>query len=117
MPADAAQLFRRLGYECWHVSEFGMQRAEDEDILLFARDKGCVVITLDADFHALVAVRGLSAPSVVRLRREGCKAETAVGILAPVLARYQADLMSGALISVKENRVTRHLLPVGGGQY
>ncbi len=61
---DAAQLFRRLGYECLHVSELGMQRAEDEEILAFARDQGCVVITLDADFHTFVAVWGLSAPSV-----------------------------------------------------
>jgi len=41
-----------------------MQRAEDEEILAFARDQGCVVITLDADFHTFVAVWGLSAPSV-----------------------------------------------------
>ena len=58
MPADAAPMFHKLGYECRHVSEIGLQKAEDEEILSCARDEGCVVITLDADFHALVAVRG-----------------------------------------------------------
>jgi predicted nuclease of predicted toxin-antitoxin system len=50
---DAARLFRELGYECHFVSELGMQRAEDEDILSLAQARGCVVITLDADFHAV----------------------------------------------------------------
>lgn len=93
-----------------------MQKAEDEVILAFAQDHGCVVVTLDADFHALVAVRGLSLPSVVRLRREGCRAEAVVEILRPVLDHYRGDLENGALISVKENRVTCHRLPVGKEQ-
>jgi predicted nuclease of predicted toxin-antitoxin system len=113
IPADAALLFRELGYECWHVSEFGMQQAEDEDILSFARGRDCVVITLDADFHALVAVRGLHGPSVIRLRREGCRARTVVRLLEGVLSSRRADLANGALVSVKERRTTCHRLPVG----
>ena len=113
MPAGAAQLFRDLGYECSHVSELGMQRSEDEDILAFAGDRGWTVVTLDADFHALLAVRGLSRPSVVRLRREGCRAEAAVAILTPVLERYRIEIAQGAMISVKEHRVTCHRLPIG----
>lgn len=113
VPSDAAPMFRQLGFDCQHVSEIGMQKADDEEILSYARDLGSVVITLDADFHALVAVRGLSAPSVVRLRREGCRAEAAVAILTPVLERYRLNLEEGALVSVKEHRVTCHRLPVG----
>ena len=91
-----------------------MQRAEDEEILAWAVERGCVLLTLDADFHALVAVRSLRKPSVVRLRREGCRAEAVVAILGPVLERYAQDLADGVLISVKEHRVTSHRLPVGG---
>ena len=91
-----------------------MQRAEDEDILSLAQERGWVVITLDADFHALVAVRSLAGPSVIRLRREGCRAEQVVGLLQGVLIRFHAELASGALVSVKEHRVTCHRLPVGG---
>jgi predicted nuclease of predicted toxin-antitoxin system len=90
-----------------------MQRSDDEDILAVASERGYVAITLDADFHALVAVRGRYAPSVIRLRREGCRAESVVAILVPVLERYAGDLEAGVLISVRERRVTRHLLPVG----
>ena len=48
IPADAVPLFRSLGYQCRHVSEFGMQKAEDEDILAVAMEQDAVVITLDA---------------------------------------------------------------------
>ena len=95
------------------MSAFGMQQADDEMILSFAAEQGHVVITLDADFHSLVAVRGLRLPSVIRLRREGCRAEAVVEALAGVLENYSADLKAGCLISVKEHRVTCHRLPVG----
>jgi predicted nuclease of predicted toxin-antitoxin system len=90
-----------------------MQKAEDEDILVLASQRAAVVITLDADFHALVAVRGLRGPSVVRLRREGCRSEAVVEILKSVLVRYRSQLEEGCFISVKENRATFHRLPVG----
>jgi predicted nuclease of predicted toxin-antitoxin system len=59
VPADATQGFRNLGYSCWHVAELGMHKAEDEEILALAAERNAVVITLDADFHALAAIRGL----------------------------------------------------------
>jgi hypothetical protein len=52
----------------------------------------CVAITLDADFQ---------------------RAETAVGILDPVLEHYRVEIKKGALISVKEHRVSCHWLLVG----
>ena len=113
IPADAASLLRGLGYPCWHVSELGMQKAQDENILALALERSAVVITLDADFHALVAVRGLRRPSVVRLRRQGCRAETVVEILNGVLFRYGPQLEEGCLVSIREHRTTFHRLPVG----
>ena len=113
VPADAATLFRQLGYECLHVSEAGMSRAGDEEILAFAAERGAVVVTLDADFHALVAVKKSTGPSVIRLRREGCRAEALVGMVEPVLRRYREELAGGSLISIKEGRVMCHRLPIG----
>jgi predicted nuclease of predicted toxin-antitoxin system len=49
-----------------------MEMAKDEEILALAIGTGSLAISLDADFHALVAVRGWRKPSVIRLRREGC---------------------------------------------
>jgi predicted nuclease of predicted toxin-antitoxin system len=75
-----------------------------------------VVITLDADFHALVAIRGLRRPSVIRLRREGCRAEAVVKIVGDVLASLRSELEKGCLISIREHLASVHMLPVGARQ-
>ena len=36
VPRDAAALLRSLGHGCMHVSEIGMSKAADEEILAFS---------------------------------------------------------------------------------
>jgi hypothetical protein len=45
IPAEAALLFRESGCDCQHIPELGMHKAEDEEILAFGHDNGCVAIT------------------------------------------------------------------------
>ena len=116
LPRSALAALRASAHDVVHTADIALAKASDAEILEAARLDGRVIVTLDADFHALVAVRGLNSPSVIRLRREGCRAETAAGILNPVLERYRVDLEKGALISVKEHRITCHRLPVGRSQ-
>ena len=55
---DAAALLRSLGYDCLHVSEIAMSKAADERILAYSMGRNAVVVTLDADFHTILAVSG-----------------------------------------------------------
>jgi predicted nuclease of predicted toxin-antitoxin system len=66
---DAAGALRDTGLNCVHVGEVGMSMAADAEILAWAVHQNAIVITLDADFHTILAVCGSSAPSVVRLRK------------------------------------------------
>ncbi len=77
VPRDAAAGLREHGYECVHVGEAGMQNAADDEILAWS-GKGSVVVTLDADFHAILAVSGASGPSVIRLRIQWLRAPDVV---------------------------------------
>jgi predicted nuclease of predicted toxin-antitoxin system len=47
----------------------------DADILAYGRQELRVVVTLDADFHTLLALSGARSPSVVRIRIEGLRGE------------------------------------------
>jgi predicted nuclease of predicted toxin-antitoxin system len=58
VPNDTAALLRSLGYDCVHVSELGMSKAADDEILALSLARNAVVVTLDADFHAILAVSG-----------------------------------------------------------
>ena len=48
----AAALLRQRGFDAAHVSEIGMDRADDAEILDRAGLDGSTCITLDRDFHA-----------------------------------------------------------------
>jgi len=52
---NAAAILREAGFDAVHVSEIGLERAEDSDILSIARQESRVCITLDHDFHAHLA--------------------------------------------------------------
>lgn len=81
LPHSSLVFLRAEGWDVMHVQDLGMQQATDTDILLYARNDKRVVITLDADFHALLALSGESSPSVVRVRQEGLRAKELAQLL------------------------------------
>lgn len=113
VPRDAAALLRSLGHDCIHVGEIGMSKAADEEILAFSLGRNAVVVTLDADFHAILAVSGAQGPSVIRMRLQGLGAPEVVGVIRNVLARFEAELKGGSMITVKTRKTACHRLPVG----
>ena len=110
LPRSTAILLRSHGWDIVHVAEIGLSSAQDIEILLHAFDNGRVVVTLDADFHALLMVNKLSAPSVVRLRLEGLKGEELAVVLEKVLADISADLAIGSMVTVNRNTIRIHRL-------
>lgn len=114
VPRDVASLFRNLGYECMHVGEIGMWKASDGEILAFALERSAIIVTLDADFHAILAVAGARGPSVIRVRIEGLRAAGIFELVKHILDVFAADLKRGSLITVKAQKITCHWLPIGG---
>jgi predicted nuclease of predicted toxin-antitoxin system len=93
-----------------------MWDAADAEILAFALGKHATVVTLDADFHTILAVSGASQPSVIRFRVQGLRARETVRLVQEVLAAFADELARGALITVKARKTTCHRLPVGGSE-
>ena len=112
LPRSAAELLSSTSVDTAHVWDIGMATAEDEAILAAARKQQRVVVTLDADFHALLALSGAKDPSVIRIRIEGLRAEPLCKLLLDVLAKCRADLEAGALITVRRTRIRVKRLPV-----
>lgn len=115
IPRDGATLVRASGHECTHVGEIGMSRASDKEILARASELSAVVVTLDADFHTILAVSGAQGPSVIRLRLQGLGAAAVTETLQNVVTAFSSELHRGVLVTVKEHKTTCHLLPVGSG--
>ena len=96
-----------------HVGDLGMASASDESILNGARQRQAVLVTLDTDFHRILAACRAVSPSVVRIRIEGLKGEQLATILIQVVATATAELSAGAVVSVTENRIRVRSLPIG----
>jgi predicted nuclease of predicted toxin-antitoxin system len=87
-----------------------MFMASDPEILTYAREQGSVVVTLDADFHAILAVSGAVDPSVIRIRLQGLNAAAVVRVICDVMGKHAAELAQGCMITVKQRKTTCHLL-------
>ncbi len=113
LPRSTVQHLAGMGIAAEHVGDLGMARAADANILDVARERQAVVVTLDADFHALLATSRATSPSVVRLRIEGLKGEETAALLGQVLAVAGTELEAGAVVSVTARRIRVRLLPIG----
>jgi uncharacterized protein (DUF433 family) len=56
------------GWETVHWHAVGEPNAPDGEIMVWARDHGCYVVTNDLDFSAILAATRAEGPSVVRIR-------------------------------------------------
>lgn len=101
-----------FGYEVDHVGDLGIARAEDSEILIRARDTGAVIITLDADFHALLARNASMGPSVVRLRVQGVRSEQLCALIQAVLESCAEPLAGGAVVSANDEAARVRRLPI-----
>ena len=80
--------------------------------LAFAEQHSRVIVTLDADFHTLLARSGGAGPSVIRVRIEGLRAAGLADLFKDVLEICKEDLGNGAMVSVTEKAVRVRRLPL-----
>lgn len=113
LPLSSASLLASLGYDALHVEEADYSRADDRRIIELALAQGRVIVTLDSDFHQLLALSGARKPSVIRIRREGLRAQELAELIANVVQRFGSQLSAGAMISVTAKTIRVHRLPAG----
>ena len=111
-PRSAAGLLRDVGVDALHVGEISMAAAADSAILLRALKETRVVVTLDADFHALLALNEAIAPSVVRIRIQRLRAQAMTELILNVLRQCSAELMQGVAVTVEPNKIRIRRLPL-----
>lgn len=108
----AATILRQNGFDAVHVSEIGMERAEDALILERARNDERVCVTLDHDFHAHLAVAGQGRPSVILLRAQGLDAQRQSDLIRIVYVQCEDALSEGAAVSADRESIRIRRLPL-----
>ena len=112
LPLRAAVLLRDRGLDCLHVGEVSLYSAEDPEIIAWAESEGRVCITRDTDFHALLATRGSTGPSVIRIRIESLTPAETANLIELACERYR-DFDAGALLTITPGKIRCRRLPIG----
>lgn len=113
LPRSTVVHLATLGIAAEHVGALGIGNATDTAILEAAIDSQAIVVTLDADFHRLLATSKARSPSVIRIRIERLKGDQLANILAQALSGISTELEAGAVVSVTPSRIRARLLPIG----
>lgn len=105
-------MLQKVGWDVVHTFEAGLSRAMDIELLEVARREKRVVVTLDADFHAILAVANADAPSVIRIRQEGLRGENLADLLTSIWPKIARQVEKGALVTITESALRIRRLPV-----
>jgi predicted nuclease of predicted toxin-antitoxin system len=108
---DWVDYLGECGHDAIHWSSIGRVDASDDEILHWARDKDQIVLTSDLDFAALLALSAASTPSVIQLRTESTLSGRVRPLALDAIERTQADLRSGALLTIEAARLRLRILP------
>ena len=112
VPRSAAAILRRALQDAIHVGDIGMAAAPDSFILRYASSENRIVVTLDSDFHALLALSGSSRPSVIRIREEGLKGAALAALILQIAKPFKSELETGYVITFQAGKIRYRALPL-----
>ena len=108
----AVRELERLGHDAIHVGDVQMAASADSEILAYGLIHNRIVVTLDADFHALLAHSDAHQPSVLRIREEGLKGPETALLIVQISGRFKSELVSGCVMTYINGKVRLRMLPL-----
>jgi predicted nuclease of predicted toxin-antitoxin system len=100
------------GFEALHWSAIGRADAPDSEIMAYAAEHNCVVLTHDIDFGGILAATHGEKPSVVQLRTDDVSPHSVGPQVIAALHHMESELEAGALLTVDPQRLRVRLLPL-----
>jgi predicted nuclease of predicted toxin-antitoxin system len=112
LPLRAAGLLRGRGMDAIHAREAGLAAESDPAILKFAAAERRICVTVDQDFHRLLAGNSATAPSVILIRAQNLDYEETAELIGRTLAQAGSPLETGAAVTVTRRGLRLRLLPL-----
>ena len=101
------------GWDAIHVGDIGMSSATDVEIIEKGRAERRIIVTLDSDFHAHLAVTGTKFPSTIRVRIEGLRGNELALLLIESWRHIEQQVINGAMITITAKNIRVRKLPIG----
>jgi predicted nuclease of predicted toxin-antitoxin system len=98
LPYSTVKYLQPAGWDIIHTVDVNIERATDRAIIEYAGEVGRFCVTLDSDFHSIIAVDNAKDPSVIRIRQEYLKGVDVANLLMRIYPAIAKDLEVGALV-------------------
>lgn len=112
LPRSAVSALCGEGWDVLHTGDIGMSRSSDAEILEYARRGKRVIVTLDSDFHTLLALTNAADPSVIRIRLEGLKGPELALLIKRIWPKIESQIREGAMVTVTDSGIRVRKIPV-----
>jgi predicted nuclease of predicted toxin-antitoxin system len=98
LPIALARFIAASNLGCLHVRDVELDRADDQTIWAYAKERCYVIVTKDEDFQAMANRQGTIPPQVVWVRLGNCRKDTLISAFGKLLNSLKEELDSKALV-------------------
>lgn len=117
LPAEVARLLRSAGHDAVHVRDYGLQAAEDHEILERAEVEDRILVSADTDFAALLAVMRRAKPSFILFREPALiRPHDYASRILDSLSVLEGDLEAGCVVVFRHGCIRLRSLPFSDRQ-
>lgn len=102
---------REYGFNIDRVSDILPMNSTDDKILEYAVKNNKIIITQDLDFSAILALRGLSAPTVVTLRLSDTRIDVVTKKIRSTWKQIE-NYLEGYAITITDKDIRFKKLPI-----
>jgi predicted nuclease of predicted toxin-antitoxin system len=105
LDADIATALQQQQYDVVRVSEVGLSRANDQQVLQKAIQTKRILITLDEHFGDWAVLPLSDHPGVIRIKANPAITKTILSVLLPFLRNHGNKIFTNRLVIVGSKRV------------
>ena len=108
-----AEILTSSGHDGLHVRDVGLLTASDEKIMAHASADDRVIVSADSDFATMLALGGMTVPSLILLRSaDHLSPSEQAALLLANLPTVAPDLASGSVVSLSTTHLRARRLPM-----
>jgi predicted nuclease of predicted toxin-antitoxin system len=109
---ELAVWLRQRGHDALHVTELGLARAADGEILERAHREHRVVVTADLDYPRLLALAQWEGPGLLLFRGGNYSEQESLDRLERALAAVPEDDLPRSIVVIEKSRIRQRRLPL-----